>query len=222
MFTGIIESFGAIKQIMASGEGRVLNIDCDLDLTDTKIGDSIAVNGACLTVVGIEKSGFKVDMAPETVERTTFKSLTKGSRVNIERALRLSDRIDGHLVSGHVDGTGSIASIIRKSNAVIIKIDVLPELGSDMIEKGSVAVEGISLTVNKCSDTNFEVSIIPHTAAITTIGLKQVGDKVNIETDMLGKYVKKILKGSISRNDAMPEGQREITMELLAKNGFLT
>ena len=222
MFTGIIESFGKIKQIMSSGEGRVLHIDCDLDLTDTKIGDSIAVNGACLTVVGIEKSGFKVDMAPETVERTTFKSLTKGSRVNIERALKLSDRIDGHLVSGHVDGTGSIASIIRKSNAVIIKIDVLPELGSDMIEKGSVAVEGISLTINRCSDNSFEVSIIPHTADITTIGLKKVGDRVNIETDMLGKYVRKILKTSFSRNDALSKGQKDISMELLARNGFLT
>ena len=221
MFTGIIESFGTIKQIKSTGEGRVLHIGCDLDLSKTRIGDSIAVNGACLTAVGLEKHAFKVDMAPETVERTTFKYLTVGSRVNIERALKLSDRIDGHLVSGHIDGTGTIASVKRKSNAVIIKIDVLPKLAADMIEKGSVAIEGISLTINQCSDKDFEVSIIPHTADITTIGLKRVGDKVNIETDMIGKYVKKMLMGSFSKNDALPKGQKDISMELLARNGFL-
>jgi len=221
VFTGIIESFGSIKQMKSSGEGRILHIGCDLDLSDTKIGDSIAVNGACLTVVGLDKNSFKVDMAPETVERTTFKQLRVGSRVNIERALRLSDRIDGHLVSGHIDGTGTIASIEKKSNAVIIKVDVPPKLAADMIEKGSVAIEGISLTINRCSDRDFEVSIIPHTADITTIGLKRVGDKINIETDMIGKYVKKILSGSSSKNDALPKGQKDISMELLAKNGFL-
>lgn len=199
----------------------MLHIGCDLDLSGTKIGDSIAVNGACLTVVGLDKHSFKVDMAPETVERTTFKYLRVGSRVNIERALKLSDRIDGHLVSGHIDGTGTIASIERKSNAVIIKIDIPSKLGADMIEKGSVAIEGISLTINRCSDRDFQVSIIPHTADITTIGLKRVGDKINIETDMIGKYVKKILRGSSSKNDAYPNGQKDISMELLARNGFL-
>ncbi len=221
MFTGIIESFGTIKQIRSSGEGKILKIACDLDLSDTKIGDSIAVNGACLTAVGLDKYGFTVDMAPETVERTTFSQMTPGSRVNIERALKFSDRIDGHLVSGHIDGTGVISSMTRQSNALILQIEVSQKLGSDMIEKGSVAIEGISLTINKCSDTNFEVSIIPHTAKITTIGLKQVGDRVNIETDMIGKYVKKSLMGRISANDAFPLGKKDISMELLAKNGFL-
>jgi len=221
LFTGIIESFGTIKRIESSGEGRVLHIGCDLDLSESNIGDSIAVNGACLTAVSLERNAFKVDMAPETVERTTFKHLRSGSRVNIERALKLSDRIDGHLVSGHIDGTGTIASINRKSNAVIIRINVLPKLAADMIEKGSVAVEGISLTINHCSDKDFEVSIIPHTADITTIGRKRVGDAVNIETDMIGKYVKKMLMGSVSKNDALPKGKKGISMELLAKNGFL-
>lgn len=221
MFTGIIESFGTIKRIESSGEGKVLHIGCDLDLSESKIGDSIAVNGACLTAVSLEKHVFKVDMAPETVERTTFKSLTTGSRVNIERALKLSDRIDGHLVSGHIDGTGIISSMVRKSNAVIIKIDVPSILAADMIEKGSVAIEGISLTINQCSDKDFQVSIIPHTADITTIGLKRVGDEVNIETDMIGKYVKKILRGSVSKNDALLKGEKDISMELLARNGFL-
>lgn len=221
MFTGIIESFGTIKQIQSEGEGKVLHIGCDLDLSASKIGDSFNVNGACLTAVSLDKKAFKVDMAPETVERTTFKQLTVGSRVNIERALKLSDRIDGHLVSGHIDGTGTISSMTRKSNAVIIKIDVPSELAADMIEKGSVAIEGISLTINRCSDRDFEVSIIPHTADITTIGLKRVGDKVNIETDMIGKYVKKNLMGSLSKNDALPKGKKDISRELLARNGFL-
>jgi riboflavin synthase len=221
VFTGIIESFGTIKQIRSSGEGKILKIACDLDLSDTKIGDSIAVNGACLTAVGLDKHGFTVDMAPETVERTTFSQMTPGSRVNIERALKFSDRIDGHLVSGHIDGTGVISSMTRQSNALILQIEVSQKLGLDMIEKGSVAIEGISLTINKCSDTNFEVSIIPHTAKITTIGLKQVGDRVNIETDMIGKYVKKSLMGRISANDAFFRGKKDISMELLAKNGFL-
>lgn len=221
MFTGIIESFGTIEQIESTGEGKVLSISCDLDLSETKIGDSIAVNGACLTAVSLGKHQFKVDMAPETVERTTFKQMSVGTRVNIERALRLSDRIDGHLVSGHIDGTGIISSIQKKSNAVIINVQVDSKLGSDMIEKGSVAIEGISLTINQCSDTDFQVSIIPHTAAITTIGLKKVGDTVNIETDMIGKYVKKILQGRSSANDAFSSGKKDISMELLAKNGFL-
>lgn len=225
MFTGIIESFGTIKGIKSTGEGKVLSIGCDLDLSEVKIGDSIAVNGACLTAVSLEKHLFTVDMAPETVERTTFKTLTIGSRVNIERALKLCDRIDGHLVSGHIDGTGTIASINKKSNAVIITINISPKLASDLIEKGSVSIEGISLTINRCSDIDFEVSIIPHTVSITTIGLKKVGDLVNIETDMIGKYVKKLLIGSSSKNDAFPigkpVGKKDISMELLAKNGFL-
>lgn len=222
MFTGIIESFGTIRRIESKGEGKILAIGCDLDLTTTRIGDSIAVNGACLTAVSVEKHGFKVDMAPETVERTTFKHLTVGSGVNIERALKLSDRIDGHLVSGHIDGTGIISSIVRKSNALIFRIDIPPRLAEDIIEKGSVAVEGISLTVNRCTDKDFEVSIIPHTADITTIGHKKVGDEVNIETDMIGKYIKKIIsKKSSSKNDALPEGKTGVSMAMLARNGFL-
>ncbi len=221
MFTGIIESFGTIKQIESRGDGKVLHITSDLDLSETRIGDSIAVNGACLTAVSISKDTFSVDMAPETVNRTTFKNLKPGSRVNIERALKLSGRIDGHLVSGHIDGTGTIASIKKKSNAVVIVINVPEKLASDMIEKGSVAIEGISLTINKCTHKDFEISIIPHTALITTIGLKQVGDQVNIETDMIGKYVKKMLIGSTSKNDASPNGKAGISMELLGRNGFL-
>jgi len=221
VFTGIIESFGTIKRIESNGKGKILHIGCDLDLSQSKIGDSIAVNGACLTAVSLGKYDFKVDMAPETVNRTTFKQMSPGKRVNIERALKLSDRIDGHLVSGHIDGTGIISSVKRDSNAVIISVKVDRSLVADMIEKGSVAIDGISLTINQCSDTDFQVSVIPHTADITTIGLKQVGDEVNIETDMLGKYVRKILMGGGLKNDAEKTRSSDISMALLAKNGFL-
>ncbi|MDX9964471.1 riboflavin synthase [Desulfobacter postgatei] len=225
MFTGIIESLGTIRRIETQGEGKILVIACDLDLTGTGIGDSIAVNGACLTAVSLGKGQFKVDMAPETVSRTTFDSLGPGARVNIERALKLSDRIDGHLVSGHIDGTGVIAKIETRSNAIIYDIQVPENLACEMIEKGSVAIDGISLTINQCWENGFSVSIIPHTAKITTIGFKNVGDRVNIETDMLGKYVKKFLsgqgKGAKSANDADADADLDISMSFLARNGFL-
>ena len=221
VFTGIIESFGTIQKISASGEGKVLHVACDLDLKDSRIGDSFAVNGACLTATSLDTKGFQVDMAPETVDRTTFKHLKVGSRVNIERALSLAGRIDGHLVSGHVDGIGTIASITRKSNAVIVSIEVAAELAAEMIVKGSVAVDGISLTINALTGNRFEVSVIPHTARITTIGLKKVGDQVNIETDMIGKYVKKILLGDHGKDNTPGQGKNGVSMELLARNGFL-
>jgi riboflavin synthase len=221
VFTGIIESFGTIKRIESNGEGKVLTIGCDLDLTRSKIGDSIAVNGACLTAVRLGAHEFQVDMAPETVSRTTFSTMGPGTRVNVERALKLSDRIDGHLVSGHIDGTGTIAAIRKMSNAIIYDVTVPETLAADMIEKGSVAIEGISLTINQCWDTGFQVSIIPHTAKITTIGLKQVGDAVNIETDMLGKYVRKILTTGGQSANSPQAAKADISLSLLAKNGFL-
>lgn len=221
MFTGIIEGFGALRTIQLSGQGKRLTIETDMDLSQSKIGDSIAVNGACLTAVTLSKHSFSVDMAPETVAKTTFKQLQSGSRVNLERALRLSDRLDGHLVSGHIDGTGIITSKIKKSNAVIITIEVTPELASEMITKGSVAVDGISLTINRCSEKDFEVSIIPHTAAITTIGVKDAGDEVNIETDMLGKYVRKFLKSGHDAVQSPSSPKGDISMAFLARNGFM-
>ncbi len=220
MFTGIIESLGTIERIQSQGEGKILHISSDLDLTESRIGDSIAVNGACLTAVSLGKKGFSVDVAPETIDRTSLKSAGPGTRVNIERALKLSSRIDGHLVSGHIDGTGTIAGISRRSNAVIVDIQVDPVLSRDMIEKGSVAVDGISLTINQCRDNGFEVSIIPHTAAVTTIGFKKPGDQVNIETDMLGKYVRKILGRHLTDNKA-ESPEQGISLGMLAQNGFL-
>ncbi len=224
MFTGIIEGAGTIKKIDSKREGAVLTIETDINLAETKIGDSIAVNGACLTAVSLAKNLFKVDMAPETIERTTFKKASAGTKVNIERALRLSDRLDGHLVSGHIDGTGIIASKIKKSNAWILTINVPPNLADQMIEKGSIAIDGISLTINKCSNKDFEISVIPHTAKMTTIERKNVGDEVNIETDMLGKYVEKFLNKSLgtkNSDNANDNNHKDISLGLLAKKGFL-
>lgn len=221
MFTGIIESFGIIREIRPNQEGRTLTIETGLDLSATRIGDSIAVNGACLTAVRLSRNAFTVDMAPETVDRTTFRQAKTGDRVNIERALRLSDRLDGHLVSGHIDGTGRITAVRNRSNAVIISVAVGRDLASDMIEKGSVAVDGISLTINRCSDDDFEVSVIPHTAKMTTIGLKSAGDPVNIETDMIGKYIRKLLLKGTGMTDPPSSGKKDISLDLLARNGFL-
>ncbi len=219
MFTGIIESLGTIHRVIPQGEGKVLQIRCGLDLSDTRIGDSIAVNGACLTAVHLEKHAFSVDMAPETVTRTTFKTAAPGMRVNVERAMQLSSRVDGHLVSGHIDGTGVITRIENKSNAILLTIAVETHLSGQMIEKGSVAVDGISLTINQCTDTDFSISIIPHTAKLTTIGFKQTGDFVNIETDMIGKYVRKFLTRTTA--GVSETEHTDISMALLAKNGFL-
>ncbi len=222
MFTGIIEGCGTLKKMVPNGKGKRLSIYSDFDLSDSKIGDSIAVNGACLTAVRVSQRLFEVDMAPETVARTTFKNLSSGARLNIERALRLSDRLDGHLVSGHIDGTGKIKSIKNKSNAIIFSIEIDYKLANEIVEKGSIAVDGISLTINRCSDNDFEVSVIPHTALITNLKFKKKGDEVNIETDMIGKYIKKFMeKDSGLEKEKTNNSGKKISIELLAQNGFL-
>ena len=219
MFTGIIEGLGKIYALQPSGEGKKLTIEADFILKGSKEGDSISVSGACLTAVVIDGGRFTVDVSPETLSRSTFAQAKTGERVNIERAMRLSDRIDGHLVSGHIDGVGTITHRKIKSNAIVITIGVPESLSRFMIEKGSVAVDGISLTINGCDQNSFEVSIIPYTSKLTTIGFKSIGDHVNIETDMIGKYVEKFLSG-IQTGDKHSR-KSDISMELLAKAGFL-
>ncbi len=215
MFTGIIEGLGAVTGIQPSGQGLRLTVEADFVLENTKIGDSISVSGACLTVVHIDGKCFSVDVSPETVSKATFGRVKTGERVNIERALRLSDRLDGHLVSGHIDGMGALKNRKTESNAIIVAIEAPESLTQYMINKGSVAVDGISLTINECSRAYFEVSIIPHTAKLTTIGLKKTGDPVNIETDMIGKYVERFMTG---KKETEKSG---IDMQFLAKTGFL-
>ncbi len=221
MFTGIIEGLGTVTAIRSAGQGKQLTIQADFNLDQVKIGDSIAVSGACLTAVAIQGNRFSVDVAPETLSRTTLAQVSVGERVNLERALRLSDRLDGHLVSGHVDGMGSIQARTKSGNALIITIAVPEALTRYIILKGSVAVDGISLTVNHLDRAGFDVSIIPHTAALTTIGLKKVGAEVNIENDMIGKYVERFLLRT-APEEAGREGQnRSIDLNFLAENGFL-
>jgi riboflavin synthase len=219
MFTGIIEGLGTISAIHASGKGRRLSVTADFDLLQSRIGDSIAVNGACLTAVEIGGRRFVADVSPETLDRTTFGKARIGERVNLERALRLSDRLDGHLVSGHIDGVGTIDQKKNAGNAVIVVIKVPESLSRYMIQKGSVAVDGISLTINQCSAGSFEVSIIPHTAGLTTIGFKPSGSSVNIETDMIGKYVERFLMPH--RQSQSHETAAGLDMQFLARSGFL-
>jgi riboflavin synthase len=220
MFTGIIEGLGTVAQVRPVDGGSRLTVSADFSLEGTGIGDSIAVNGACLTVVSLQGPRFSVDVSPETLARTTFESVKTGERVNLERALRLSDRLDGHLVSGHVDGLGAITGKQSQGNAIVVTFEVPEALSRYMIPKGAVAVDGISLTINSCEKERFNVSVIPHTAAMTTLGLKGAGARVNIETDMLGKYVEKFLSG---QDKAPGEKNRPETldMQFLAKTGFL-
>jgi riboflavin synthase len=212
---------GTISAIQPSGQGSRLSITSHFDLSGTRIGDSIAVNGACLTAVTLESRRFVVDVSPETLKRSVLGKIKIGERVNLERALRLSDRLDGHLVSGHVDGVGVLRERKTLSNAILITFSVPAALSRYMIEKGSVAVDGTSLTINRCDANSFDVSIIPYTAGLTTVGLKKVGDAVNIETDMIGKYVERFLlhHKSADRHDEKPAGG--IDAAFLAKSGFI-
>lgn len=221
MFTGIIEGLGTIREIRSSGRGSRFFLDTEFVLDRTRIGDSIAVNGACLTVVSLKDRSFAADVSPETLSKTTFGSSRVGERVNIERALRLSDRLDGHLVSGHIDGTGKIASIKTIGEYLIVSVDVPEKLSRYMISKGSVAVDGVSLTINTCDRKTFDVSIIPHTGSLTTIGFKKVGDTVNIETDMIGKYVERFLMIPATDSREKSIGSGTIDLRFLEKTGFL-
>lgn len=219
MFTGIIEGMGTLAAIKSGDQSGELVILADYDLTGTRLGDSIAVNGACLTVTALQGRRFTVDVSPETFSKTTFGQAKIGQKLNLERALRLSDRLDGHLVSGHVDGVGQLKNRRATGNAVVLTFTASQDLTGYMINKGSVAVDGISLTINQCHSTGFEVSIIPHTARMTTIGLKEIGEPVNIETDIVGKYVQQFLKREGTEPEAAPG--KGVDLALLAKSGYL-
>lgn len=210
MFTGIIESMGVVKKITTKGGDALLEIDTSMNLGDIKTGDSIAISGACLTVTGISDRGFIADVSAETLAKTTLKSLKRGDKVNLEKALRLDSFLGGHLVLGHVDGVGNICERLEKSNSIIFGVEIDKELSKYVVQKGSITVDGISLTVNRCEKNRFYVNIIPHTARATTLESKRVRDPVNIETDILGKYVEKLIN---------PD--KEIDMDFLSEHGFL-
>lgn len=221
MFTGIIEGLGTVSSISPSGRGSRITITSDFDLTDTCIGDSIAVNGACLTAVTLDGRRFTVDVSPETLHRTVLGRIKIADRVNLERALRLSDRLDGHLVSGHVDGIGVLRKRKTVANAIIMEYSVPASLARYMIEKGSVAVDGTSLTINRCDGASFEVSIIPHTAGMTTVSHKKIGDAVNIETDLIGKYVERFVLDRSDKKGTTTPSDGGIDTAFLAKTGFI-
>jgi riboflavin synthase len=221
MFTGVIEGLGSVSRISSTGQGKRLAITPEYKLDHTKIGDSIAVNGACLTVVKMDGKRFEVDVSPETVAKTTFGGIKIGERVNLERAMRFSDRIDGHLVSGHIDGTGTIIKHQTLDNVTIVSFRVPPSIARYLIKKGSVAVDGISLTINTCAQDEFSVSIIPLTGKVTTITFKRSGDPVNIEADMIGKYVERFILASPSGASEKQSERSGIDMDFLAKTGFI-
>ncbi|UCF95493.1 MAG: riboflavin synthase [Desulfobacterales bacterium] len=221
MFSGIIEGLGTLTRIRPSGPGKRLAIHADFRLDGSKIGDSIAVSGACLTAVSLGAQHFEVDVSPETLAKTTLGRAKVGERVNLERALRFSDRIDGHLVAGHVDGMGAITQRETLGNAIIVTVQIPESLARYMIPKGSVAVDGVSLTINTCHPQSFAVSIIPHTLRLTTLGFKRVGDSVNIETDMIGKYVERFVSGKPGGADEKAGAPSGIDMEFLARAGFI-
>ena len=213
MFTGIIEEVGQVARI----GGGSLVVNCSKVIEDVHLGDSIAVNGVCLTVTHFDRSGFTADVMPETVRRTSLAELKKGSPVNLERALTLASRLGGHIVSGHIDGTGEIVQFADEGNAILMTVSADSSLLRYIVEKGSVALDGISLTVAQVTDSDFTVSLIPHTREVTNLGSKKTGSPINIETDVLGKYVEKMLKGSSS---ASAKAQSNMTLDFLRENGF--
>ena len=213
MFTGIIEEVGAVRRIERGAKGARLTIAAKTVLDGTRIGDSIATNGVCLTVTDLTAYSFSADVMAESLRRSGLGALQAGSPVNLERAMPADGRFGGHIVSGHIDGTGTVASLRREDNAVWLAVHAAPALLRYIVEKGSVAIDGVSLTVAAVDADGFSVSIIPHTGAQTILLGKRLGDTVNLECDVIGKYVEKLL----GPHQEEPGG---ITMEFLAQNGF--
>lgn len=217
MFTGIIEEMGVIKTVTMAKDGTGLTILAKAVLEGLTIGDSITVNGVCQTVVGFDPTQFTVDVSPETMKVTSLGMLKAGDPVNLERAMRLSDRLGGHLVTGHVDGVGTVRERAQDANAIQMTIAAPHEILKLCVLKGSIAVDGISLTINEVTEQGFRVTLIPHTARVTTLGVKQVGDPVNLETDLIGKFVERLLRerAGSTRPDI------KIDQEYLSRRGLI-
>ena len=212
MFTGIIEELGTVERV---GAGRI-TVRAQRVLEGTRLGDSIAVNGVCLTVTHLTGAGFTADVMPETLRRSSLGQLRPGSRVNLERAMAANGRFGGHIVAGHVDGVGTVQRITRDDNAIWYTIAAGPEILRYVVEKGSITIDGISLTVAKVDRQSFAISAIPHTVAVTVLADRKVGDLVNLETDIIGKYVEKLL----SPPQESPAPASGITKEFLTRYGF--
>lgn len=217
MFTGLITELGSVVALERQGESFHLTVAAVKVMENLKIGDSVAVNGVCLTVVKKSSGSFTADVMPETVRLTNIGELQPGSRVNLERTLRLCDGLDGHIVTGHVEGQGMIKSRVPEGIAVVVTIETEARLLKYILPKGSIAIDGISLTVTQVTDSSFSVSLIPHTAKETTLGFKAVGDKVNLETDIIGKYVERMLGFKQEDKQSNPMLDKNILLE----NGFM-
>ena len=217
MFTGLIEGTGKLKTVEPRGKDMRLSIQASFDLEGFQTGESVAVDGVCLTVVSWQARAFTLDVSQETLSRTTLGQRSVGDEVNLERALRLGDRLGGHLVNGHVDGKARVMARKQRGDSLVFVFEVAAELGRYIIEKGSVAVNGVSLTVNRCDEQSFDVNIVPHTARVTTIGSLRVGDEVNIEVDIIGKYVERFVR-PMQESDSPSTGG--VDRGFLAKHGF--
>ncbi len=217
MFTGIVEEIGAIEQIKHGQHSAILTIHAKKVLEDAKVGDSIAVNGVCLTVTELSQNAFCTDVMHETLNRSSLMKITPGSHVNLERAMPANGRFGGHIVAGHIDGIGKITHTRRDDTAVWYTVQAKPEIMRYVVEKGSIAIDGISLTVAAVSDTDFSVSIIPHTISQTVLKERTVGDVVNLETDIIGKYVEKLCLAPKQQGQIK---ESKITREFLSQYGF--
>jgi riboflavin synthase len=217
MFTGLVEELGKVKTMVRTSRSVRLTINASKVVSDVKIGDSIAVNGTCLTVVAHGDDWFTADVMPETVDRTVLSRLKTGDKVNLERTLRVGDRFGGHIVSGHIDGVGTISGKNTNDIAVIVRITAEPQVMRYIVEKGSIAIDGTSLTVVEVGNDWFSVSLIPHTAGLTTVGLKSVGEVVNLEADVIGKYVERLM----GLSGQQPEGKENMNAEFLRLHGFI-
>jgi len=216
MFTGIIQDVGRIAAFDRSASGARATIETTLDLKEFQLGDSIAVNGCCLTAIKFGAGAFDVEMSSETLAKTAFDDLARDARVNLEPALRLADRLGGHLVQGHVDGVGTLVQKTQVGDCWDLSIQIPLELMQTVIHKGSIALDGISLTVATLGRETVTIAAIPHTMAQTTLGSMRVGSRINIETDVIGKYVQRLLTGQEDN-----AGQRGLSIDLLKKSGFL-
>ena len=215
MFTGIVEEIGTVRAVRRGAHSSVLSIGAVRIQNGLKIGDSVAVNGVCLTVCSKDSGGFTADVMHETLNRSSLGCLSVGSRVNLERAMAADGRFGGHIVSGHIDGVGCIRALQRDDNALWYTVEAAPQVLRYIVEKGSIAMDGISLTVASVTETDFSDSVMPHAASATILGEKRPGDPVNLETDVIGKYVEKFLCASKEAPTS-----RGVTLEFLAQNGF--
>ena len=218
MFTGLVEEIGTVRSIQQGAKSIKLTVSAKKIMDDVKLGDSISTNGICLTVTAFDANGFSADVMPETMRRSNLGDQKTGSRVNLERALRVGDRLGGHMVSGHIDGVGKLVGFEKEDNAIWVSISAPKEILKYVIEKGSIAIDGISLTVAYVDDKIFKVSIIPLTQEDTTLTSKKAGDKINLECDMTAKYIEKFM---FHREQEEEKQESKISMDFLKENGFV-